>query len=307
MADPFLILGRLLMLVFVPAMLLFPLAYATLVPNRAKVGSTRLQVRGRWLSLALCTLFLLTIWVGLLLTGLRFPGVLVVANFWFCWFFPLWFFLAMPLVADKQSPKTCSVSSGENGSQADGVRSAMLVNRERLSPVTRSMWAIPIAIFTLALGAIAARGVMPFPMTDHGSEEAAFAASERFQWLLALGCYGGGIGAILVLLPYGLRRSLAEPEPMNATGSCELVELYVRQRRLRVLGLFWTVGTVLPLVIGLFIALPLWLPSFGSMWGLAGSLVGSMIVIMGAIVSTWLIVERVRIAETRSRLNTHLP
>ncbi|MBM4224050.1 MAG: hypothetical protein FJ167_04500, partial [Gammaproteobacteria bacterium] len=66
----------------------------------------------------------------------------------------------------------------------------------------------------------------------------------------------------------GLRRTLSEPEPMDAAGSPELAELYAAQRRKRVLGLFWGSGVVLPLCIGSVSVLQAWFPQNGSAWGL---------------------------------------
>jgi len=47
MSDPFLVLGRVLMLIFVPAMLIVPLVFAALVPNRAADDSARGALHSR--------------------------------------------------------------------------------------------------------------------------------------------------------------------------------------------------------------------------------------------------------------------
>ena len=46
----------------------------------------------------------------------------------------------------------------------------------------------------------------------------------------------------LLVLPRILRSMLLEPEPMDAAGSAEFAGLYARQRRRRVLGMFWLMG-----------------------------------------------------------------
>jgi len=80
MSDPFIPLGRLFMLIFVPVMLLFPLVFAALVPNRTADDSARIKARGMMLTLAMSTAVLLAIWVGLVLTGLRFNFAMIIAK-----------------------------------------------------------------------------------------------------------------------------------------------------------------------------------------------------------------------------------
>ena len=307
MSDPFIPLGRLLMLIFVPLMLLFPLAFAALVPNRAVDDSARIKSRGLLLTLAMSTAVLLAIWVGLVLTGLRFNVAMIIAGFWWPWVFPLWFFLAMPAIVAKNPYWGCAVGGG---SASGGVRTASLVNRERTSPVTRAMWAVPITLFVLILAAIAARGLFPFGVGPYPGDSAvnpeaarvAYAEAERSRWMLSLVVSGSAFGFLLAILPRGLRRTLSEPEPMDAAGSPELAELYAAQRRKRVLGLFWG-SVVLPLCIGVFSVLQTWFPHDGSTWGLIGGIGGSILGICGAIYGTWMTVDRAKISEVRARLD----
>ena len=308
MSDPFLTFGRLLMLVFAPIMLVTPLIVALLVPNRTTDDAGRIRAGSRMLALSLATVALLAIWLGLVLLGSRLPSALPIANFWWVWFFPLWFWLAMPAVAAR-NPFWSGAATTE--SEANGLRTASLVNREKRSPVTRAMWLIPIAVYLLFLGAIAARGLMPFPAGAYPGDSAAepaaakvaYATAERSRWLLALAVYGGVFGLLLALLPRGLRLTLTESEPLDSKGSVELAELYDRQRRKRVLGLFWGSGVLLPICVGLFSALQIWFPNFGSLWGLVGGIGGSLLGIAGAIFGIRMTIERAKIAELRSRIN----
>ena len=307
MSDPFITLGRFFMLIFVPVMLLFPLVFAALVPNRAADDSARIKARGMLLTLAMSTAALLAIWVGLVLTGLRFNFAMVIAGFWWPWFFPLWFFLAMPAIVAKNQHWGWTVGSGSAGG---GVRTASLVNRERTSPVTRAMWAVPITLFVLILAAIAARGLLPFGVGPYPGDSAidpeaarvAYAEVERSRWILSLVVFGSVFGFVLAILPRSLRRTLSEPEPMDAAGSPELAELYAAQRRKRVLGLFWGTGVLLPACVGLISVLQAWFPMAGSTWGLVGGIGGSILGICGAIFGTWMTVERAKISEVRARL-----
>ena len=307
MSDPFITLGRLFMLIFVPVVLLFPLVFAALVPNRAADDSARIKARGMLLTLAMSTAALLAIWVGLVLTGLRFNFAMVIAGFWWPWFFPLWFFLAMPAIVAKNPYWGWTVGSG---SASGGVRTASLVNRERTSPVTRAMWAVPITLFVLILAAIAARGLLPFGVGPYPGDSAidpeaarvAYAEVERSRWILSLVVFGSVFGFVLAILPRSLRQPLSEPEPMDAAGSPELARLYAAQRRKRVLGLFWGTGVLLPACIGLSSVLQAWFPNDGSTWGLVGGIGGSILGICGAVFGTWMMVERAKISEVRARL-----
>ena len=308
MSDPFITLGRLFMLIFVPVMLLFPLVFAALVPNRAADDSARIKARGMLLTLAMSTAALLAIWVGLVLTGLRFNFAMVIAGFWWPWFFPLWFFLAMPAIVAKNPHWGWTVGGG---SASGGVRTASLVNRERTSPVTRAMWAVPITLFVVILAAIAARGLLPFGVGPYPGDSAvdpeaarvAYAEVERSRWILSLVVFGSVFGFVLAILPRSLRQPLSEPEPMDAAGSPELVRLYAAQRRKRVLGLFWGTGVLLPACIGLSSVLQAWFPNAGSMWGLIGGIGGSVLGICGVIFGTRMTVERAKISEVRARLD----
>jgi hypothetical protein len=325
MADPFLTLGRMLMLIVVPLMLLFPLAFAAVVPGRAASGSARIGVRGRLLTLVLATLVLLGAWVGLLLTGLRFPGAMGIASFWWAWFFPLWFFLAWPVVARKRpdwGPGVLSLEwPGAASASASHVRTASLINRERRSPVTAWMWAVAALVALVVLAAIAARGLMPFPSvadriaTPSGQQEALrvnggtepwrleeHGKSERSSWARALAVHAGVSLLLALALPPGLRRLLTESEPMNTTGAVELSRMYDQQRRRRALGLFWSWGVLLPGCIGTALALSVWFPNRDGMWGLIGGVGGALMGIGGAIFGTWVTVERSKIAEAKARL-----
>ncbi|MFO0783472.1 MAG: hypothetical protein U0636_07295 [Phycisphaerales bacterium] len=298
MNDSLLPIGRLFMLVFVPVMLLVPLVFALLVPNRVTDDAGRLKARGRVLLLTCCTVLALALWVGLLLAGLRFAWAMSLASFWWTLFFPLWFFLAMPaVIARNPAWGGRSGAVGQTASagafQEDTIRTASLMNRERQSPISRGMWAVPVLVLMVALGAMAARGFAPFP------EDTQAAAAERARWLFTLCVYGGVFVLQLAILPYTLRRTLTEPEPLDARGSAALKELYRVQRRRRVLGLFWGGGVLLPAFLGLVLGLTVWFPMDGSAWGLLGGIGGAAIGLAGAAFGIWMTVERARIAAVR--------
>ncbi len=177
----------------------------------------------------------------------------------------------------------------------------MLVNRERLNPVTRGMWAIAAVANVTGAAAIAARGLMPFPIESGASVDQAAATAQRIQWMIFLGvaCMAP-LG--LLWLPVVLRSMLREPEPMDAAGSAELAALYAWQRRRRILGMFWLNGVAAPLVLGGIFALATWFPDVGGFWGIVGGVGGTALGIIGAIYGFMMTAERAKIAQVRARL-----
>jgi hypothetical protein len=214
-------------------------------------------------------------------------------------FFPLWFGLAWPLIRAKSPHWEGAMYGAEAASGA--VRTASLVNRERLSPVTRWMWAVALLASVAGVAAIAARGLMPFPLESVGSGDEAAATAQRTQWWIFLGLsLMGPLG--LLWLPRVLRAMLREPEPMDAASSRDLAELYAAQRRRRVLGMFWLNGVAGPLVLGGIFALVTWFPNSGAIWGIIGGVGGTALGITGAVFGFMMTAERAKIAEARARL-----
>jgi hypothetical protein len=184
---------------------------------------------------------------------------------------------------------------------AGAVRTAMLVNRERLNPVTRGMWVIAVFANVTGAAAIATRGLVPFPIDSGGSVDQAAATAQRIQWLVFLGIsWMAPLG--LLWLPVVLRSMLREPEPMDAAGSAELADLYAWQRRRRILGMFWLNGVAAPLVLGGIFALATWFPDVGGFWGIVGGVGGTALGFIGAIYGFMMTAERAKIAEVRARL-----
>lgn len=299
MQDPFITIGRILMLVFPPFMILVPLVTALLVPQRATEESARARQRGLHLALVAGTMFSLAVWGTFVLLTPRFASAQWAATWSWPLFFPLWFGLAWPLIRAKSPHWEGAMHGAEAASGA--VRTASLVNRERLSPVTRWMWAVALLASVAGVAAIAARGLMPFPLESVGSGDEAAATAQRTQWWIFLGLsILGPLG--LLWLPRVLRAMLREPEPMDAAGSRDLAELYAAQRRRRVLGMFWLNGVAGPLVLGGIFALVTWFPCSGAIWGIIGGVGGTALGITGAVFGFMMTAERAKIAEARARL-----
>jgi hypothetical protein len=292
-------------IIFFPVIMIFlPMILAVGLPNRVTEAAGQAEVH-RWMArLGVGTVVALVVWGVSTYLSVRTPGYPWATFLSWPLFFPLWFGLAMPLIRAKNPGWGLAEQDALGGSGA--VRTASLVNRERESPVTRAMWALAIVANAAGTAAIAARGLMPFPMESSAAGDAAAAAAQRLQWQLFLGlsCLGP-IG--LLWLPQILRSMRSEPEPMDAAGSRELADLYAAQRRRRVLGMFWLNGVAGPLAIAGTFALAVWFPNLGGWWGVVGGVAGSAVGIVGAIFGVRMSAERARIAEVRARLaRSHL-
>jgi hypothetical protein len=299
MSEPHVTYVSIPILFFPVLMIVLPMVLAAGLPNRVTEAADQAEVR-RWMArLGIGTAVALVVWGVTTYFSVRTPGFPWATFFSWPLFFPLWFGLAMPLIRAKNPGWGLANQEALGGSGA--VRTASLVNRERESPVTRAMWAMAVVAHIAGIAAIAARGLMPFPMESSGAGDEAAATAQRLQWQLFLGlsCLGP-IG--LLWLPQMLRAMRTEPEPMDAAGSRELADLYAAQRRRRVLGMFWINGVAGPLAIAGTFALAVWFPNLGGWWGVVGGVGGSVVGIGGAIFGVRMSAERARIAEVRARL-----
>lgn len=297
-------IARFIMLAFSPIMILMPLAVAILVPSRAGGDAARVELRGRYLWLIVGTLFALAIWGSFVLASLRVEWVRWIADF--CWLlnFPLFAGLAWPVMRLKQSAwdNTTFAASTSTGA----TRTAMLINRERTSPITRGMWVLAIAACLAGPIVIGARAFWLFPMPAQAGSTTLWQSTDHMLWLLFMTLSSLAL-AELLLLPRILRSMLTEPEPMDAACSTELAGLYARQRRRRVLGMFWLLGIAGPLLMSGIYAAVVWFPELGAMWGVIGGIGGAMLGIVGAGFGITMSVERMKIAEVRARLGNSGP
>jgi hypothetical protein len=307
MSDPVGVLGRFMMLCFVPLMLTSPLMWAVLTPNRVGSDSQRMMVRTRMSALFIFTCIALAAWLGLLLMGLQLPYTNPLAHahrhMWVA-FFPLWFGLAMPLVRAKSFNLQPSVHpSSATQSEPDGpsVRSASLANRARDIPIRSWEWVLGISLSLACIVWIAMRGRYPF-----ANPEAIEPGQVSFhQWILALSTYAVCTAVQWFFVPFSLRLSYLEPEPLDSSGSSELQEMYRQHRRQKIRLLYWMIGVLLPAFLGIMVAWMVWWPEHFQIVGVVGAVGGSVLGIAGGIVGTLMSAQRMRIAEFKSRLDAN--
>jgi hypothetical protein len=304
MSDPIGILGRLVMLCFVPMMLMTPLLWAAITPNRVGSDSQRMMVRTRMSALVVFTCIALAAWFGLLLMTLQLPNTNPLAHahrhMWVA-FFPLWFGLAMPLVraksCDWQSSPHESATT-QTGPRGPTLRSASLVNREREMPIRSWEWAFGIVSSLACILWIAVRGLYPF-----ANPEAIEPGQVSFyQWSLALSTYAVCMAGQWFFVPYSLKLSYLEPEPLDSSGSSELQEMYRQHRRKKIRTLYWMTGVLLPTFLGTMLAWMVWRPEHFQIIGMVGAIGGSVFGIAGGIIGTLMSAQRMRIAEFKATL-----
>lgn len=306
MSDPLGVFVRLIMLCFVPMMIAIPLMWAVLTPNRVGSDSQRMVIRLRMSALVIFTFLALAAWLGLLLMTLQLPNSNPLAqahrHMWVA-FFPLWFGLAMPVIRAKSydwQPSVPPSSLGEATIPGPAVRSASLVNRERDTPLRRWEWAFGICLSLACIAWIALRGLYPFadPETLEPGQVS------FYQWALALSTYAVCIASQWFLVPYSLKLSYLEPEPLDSSGSRELQEMYRQHRRQKIRLLYWMTAVLLPVFIGGTVAWMVWWPEHFQWVGLVGAIGGSLLGIAGGVVGMLMSAQRMRIAEFKSHLDT---
>lgn len=304
MSDPILPGIRLIALLVIPALLLFPLVVVLFTPLRVQSEAERTSARLKVGLLGLATVCAFALWGGLLLAGLRLPNGPLPMMSQFAWilFFPLWFLFAMPAIRAK-NPVWSGAIDGTTATNVP-LRTASLGNRARENPITRTLWVVAIVLSVALLAATAARGLQPFDDTAY----AGHADVLRQRWLIDACVQAFLVIVTFALTPVSLSRMHHEPEPMDAQGSPELAELYRCQRMRRARGLFWLMAIVVPCFLGAMLCASAWLPEgHSSTLGLVGALGGTIIGVAGAIFGTMTTLARVRISEARERLGASRP
>lgn len=274
-------------LVFPLALLASPLCFLLLSP-RGTAGAfdgdtTNARDRARGLTLVLLTATIICLGGHLWLWAAQVP----FNRFTFCFFFPLWFGLAMPALAAR-NPDLGRAHPG-----GTPVRRASLTPRTTEPLAPRWLWALSIAIAAVCLLGIAIRpwgeafGALPFD------------SAVQAVWLRSLVIQVAYLALTLPVL-YGcigmLRR---EPEPMDARASAELIESYASLRRFKAAASVWLFGVGGTALCGGTMLAMTWLPPDGGttvlVLAIGGGVAGSALGIAGGIFGTIASMRRARI------------
>ncbi|XZE53149.1 hypothetical protein SH139x_004872 [Planctomycetaceae bacterium SH139] len=305
MSDPIGIAGRIVMLCFVPIMLGAPMLWAVLTPNRVGSDSQRMVVRTRMSALVIFTLIAFAAWSGLLLMSLQLPNTNPLTqahrHMWVA-FFPLWFGLAMPLIRAKSNdwqPSAGNLPASETAFPESAVRTASLVNRKNDTPIQPWEWAVGIGLSLACIVWITIRGLFPFVKLEALEPgQVSF-----FQWALALSVYTVCVVSQWFFVPFSLKLSYLEPEPLDSAGSRELQEMYRQHRHLKSRLLYWMTAVFLPVFLGATVAWMVWWPEDFQWVGMVGAIGGGLLGISGGIMGMIMSAQRTRIAEFKSRLD----
>ncbi len=290
MTDPANLLVALVRLAVPPLMLLSPLLCMLFVRTRGKSSAVATEIRARVAMLAVATAFCLSLWLGCTLQTTRSDAQIFAVASQFAWvlFFPLWFWMAMPIVRLAVTPPP------EVGAPAVEIRVASIVSRARKHPIPRSMWAMCATLWLAGLAAIGSRWF--------GEPFADDAARTAFLWQFAIQL--GLVALNAIVLPFCLRRMLVEPEPLDAHGSPELQRMYDELRTSRIKSLFWMLGIAMPAMFASGFAAAAWTGT-RELGGWIGAIGGSAIGLSGAAIGALSGLRRMRIAEFKQRLDAH--
>lgn len=299
MNDPWLSKMRLIMDLFPPMMILFPMVFVAFVPTRVESPEERDQASKRWLILIAMTVVALVIWGAITFFARQAANAPIEQFARFTWFlfFPLWFGLAMPAIKAKNPIwGNGLMPQAQNES---GVRTASLKPRNRENPIRNWHWVIMAFAVVVPVALLAVRGAFAFGTADHPDPSA------RFRWALMTGVYLFCSLTTALIVPYCIQRSLSEPEPLDPAGSAELEAMYRDERSKRILGLFWLLGVVQPLFLGSTMCATVWLPLVsGQTMGILGAVGGVSLGTAGAIFGIVASIRRIRIAEEKARLES---
>lgn len=274
-------------LVFPLAMLAFPLCFVLLSPRgRASAFSddtTNATDRARGLTLVLviattiCLVGHLWLWSSEVPFN-RFTG---------CFFFPLWFGLAMPALAARNPDLARTHPAGTP------VRRASLTPRTSEPLAPRWLWTLSIGIAAASLVGIAIRpwgeafGTCPFD------------SAVQAVWLRSLVIQTATLALTFTVLHGCLGMLRREPEPMDARATAELIESYASLRRFKAAAFLWLFGVGGSLIVGGAMLAMAWLPpdSDAMIWVLAigGGVAGSALGIAGGVLGTVASIRRARI------------
>lgn len=290
MNEPNLILGRLMVTILAPLFLLFPLVFTLFFRTRAQTVSIRNLVAFRTRLLVLATSLALATWLGTLLAGTLWRKEALIFFSQFCWvfFFPLWFGLAMPLIALK-NPSLAGIFP-ESRSK---LRVASLVNRSRKNPIGLFHWSLMIISLSIIMMVLLIRGIFyPF---DHDAE--------RYRWILLCAVHGGQFLTVGLIVPRILKKVLCEAEPMDAQGNTDLESMYNKFRNAKVQNLFWLLGVVTPFFNGIIFCMMAWYWNQGQILAWVAAIGGSLIGIIGAWTGITLGLRRTQIAQFKATLD----
>lgn len=246
-------------------MILFPAVFASFIHVRPGMDEQRGTRRRLTLKLWLATA--VTVLAYLLLARWQ-PAVTYVM---WCAFFPLWFWLAMPLLRTRD-PGWAAVVRGAR-------RSASLVRRDVLPAGLRVGWIVITALWGLLL-CVSLVGL-------------SLAVAQPVQWWLL--AFNLAAGFELWLLHWAMRRSLIEPEPLATDESDELREARARLHGFKLLG-WLALAALMVFIFSLPPLLLIWYGNDALNWAIIiGAGGGTLAGIGGGVFGTMASIKRAQI------------
>ena len=208
--------------VFVLLMILFPAVFTLFVRRKNTARGPQIEDTSANLAARQRRLWMWTAVAALVYLVLRFSGVQMAAYMMWIIFFPLWFFLALPVLQAKDP--------GWQGVPRAPVRTATLIRRDELPAGLKRGW-ILLAGLWLVLLSMAVAGIL---VDAPGAE---------LWWVLIFPIVAGGQAAGFY---WAQRQSLTEPQP---SAEHETPEIRAAREDLHNLKLFAWIGVAAVCVV----------------------------------------------------------
>ncbi len=291
MNDPAILVLRFFQFLFVPIFLCAPLVMvlSLLTWRNETIDRELLKTKIRTLSLA--TLSCLAVWLIVLIIALVTRSSLLQLLSTMAWllFFPLWFGIAMPIARLLFAVLQPAIPLEQQK------RTASLVNRQRKNPIQWWHW---------GLSTVACTGLLFATLwIGRHIDQSTWTPQQSFLWFWGMLGYPALVIFTYAVLYFGVRASLAEPEPLDSHGNVELQKLYDDARSNRALSMFWLLGFLQPVFFGVCLFLSTWIQS-NNLIAILGATGGTLLGLAGSWAGVNATLQRLKIARLKMRLES---
>lgn len=291
MNDSGILVLRFFQFLFVPIFLCSPLVMVLSLLTWRKEPTNRELLSAKIRTLSLATLFCLAVWLSVLMVGLVTRSSLLQLISTMAWllFFPLWFGIAMPISKLLFTDLQPAVPPEQQK------RTASLGNRQRKNPIQWWHWGLSSTVCTGFLIATLWIG--------RNIDQSTWTPQQGFLWFWGILGYPTLVVFTYAVLYFGVRASLAEPEPLDSEGNVELQKLYDDARSNRALSMFWLLGFLQPVFFGVCLFLSTWIHS-NYLIGILGATGGTLLGLAGSWAGVNATLQRLKIARFKMQLES---
>lgn len=291
MNDPEILVLRFFQFLFVPIFLCSPLVMVLSLLACRKETTNRDLLKTKIRTLSWATLFCLAFWLSVLSIALvtRSSVLQLLSTMAWMLFFPLWFGIAMPIAKLLFADLQPAVPPEQQK------RTASLGNRQRKNPIQWWHW---------GLSSFACTGLLCATLwIGRHIDQSTWTPQQGFLWFWGMLGYPALVVFTYAVLYFGVRASLAEPEPLDSEGNVELQKLYDDARSNRTLSMFWLLGFLQPVFFGVCLLLSTWIQS-NYLIAILGATGGTLLGLAGSWAGVNATLQRLKIARLKMQLES---